>query len=506
MKAIKRIVSKNILKRKYNKVALSQAELVEVQRKNFEVLKSSLVGTQVYNDFELNDIESYDDFVKSIPVRGYDEFKPYIDSLIDGERKVLFNNNPVYFGLTSGTSGKDSKKIPYNRQMIATFKESQQLLASVVNELVDGIDLVNSARLTYGSNPETYEQNGISYGYISGILSSKTPYALKKVTFPTNDILAIENWEKKLERMCEQVIPQDIRVASGIPSYLISIFEYVLEKTGKSEIKEVWPNLETVIYGATPIDQYRDKLNSLVGKRLNYFGIYASTEAPLGIGINNARDEKQVYAFHPEMIFSFTDAQDLSQTMGVGELEEGKSYYVNTSGANGFINYTMKDIIRIKSLAPIMTFEVLGRMGSGINLAAEKTSDEQVLDSILDLNKKLIVNVDHYFLCPTSVNGTPSYQWTIFSDELTGKDEVQVSNILDDIMSRRNPDYEDCREDGIIASPVVKIVSPLYLKDYFNANKDRGQFKMKTVFSCTETFRGFISQTFPELLPNLGGL
>lgn len=506
MKAIKRIVSKSILKNKYKKVALSQNELVAVQRKNFEVLKSSLVGTEIFEDLGLDNVESYEDFVSKISVRGYDEFKPYVDSLINGQKKVMFNNNPLYFGLTSGTSGKDSKKIPYNRQMIATFKESQQLLASVVNELVEGIDLVNSPRLTYGSNPETYELNGVSYGYISGILSSQTPYALKKVTFPTNDILAIENWDKKLEKLSEQVIPQDIRVASGIPSYLISIFEYVLAKTGKNEIKEVWPNLDTVIYGATPIDQYRDKLNALVGKKLNYFGIYASTEAPLGVGINNARDEKQVYAFHPDMIFSFTDVDDLSSTMGIGEIMEGKSYYVNTSGPNGLINYTMKDIIRIKSVSPIMTFEVLGRMGSGINLAAEKTSDEQVLDSILELNKKLVVNVDHYFLCPSNVGGTPVYQWTIFSDELTHNDETSVAHALDEILSIKNPDYADCREDEIIAMPVVKIVSSLYLKDYFNANKDRGQFKMKTVFPCPETFNGFISQTFPELLPSLGGL
>lgn len=503
MKTIKRIISKIILKNKYQSLALSQSQFLQVQRENFEILKSELDGTDVYSDLGLDRINTYEQFIKEVSVRGYDEFKPYIDRLISGEKNVLFNNDPLYFGLTSGTSGKDSKKIPYNKQMISTFKDSQQMLASVVNEMVEDIDLVNSARLTYGSNPETYEHNGISYGYISGILSSQTPYALKNVTFPTNDILAIENWEQKLDKLSDQVIPIDIKVASGIPSYLISIFEYVLEKTGKKEIKEIWPNLETVIYGATIIDPYRDRLNTLVGKKLNYFGIYASTEAPLGIAINNARDEKQIYAFHPKMLFTFTDVDDLSNTMGVGELEEGKSYFVNTSASNGFLNYTMKDIIRIKSVAPLLTFEVLGRMGSGINLAAEKTSDEHVLDSVLTLNKTLSVNVDHYFLCPSNREGTPCYQWTIFSDELKVEDVKDVSDLLDAIMSDQNQDYSDCREDEILAEPIVKIVSPVYLKDYFNANKDRGQFKMKTVFSSPETFSDFIQQAFPALMESI---
>lgn len=503
MKTIKRIISKIILKNKYQSLALSQSQFLQVQRENFETLKSELDGTDIYNDLGMDNIFTYEQFIKEVSVRGYDEFKPYIDRLIDGEKNVLFNNNPLYFGLTSGTSGKDSKKIPYNKQMIATFKDSQQMLASVVNEMVEDIDLVNSARLTYGSNPETYEHNGISYGYISGILSAQTPYALKNVTFPTNDILAIENWEQKLDKLSDQVIPIDIKVASGIPSYLISIFEYVLEKTGKKEIKEVWPNLETVIYGATLIDPYRDRLNTLVGKKLNYFGIYAATEAPLGISINNARDEKQIYAFHPKMLFTFTDVDDLKRTIGVGEIEEGKSYFVNTSASNGFVNYTMKDIIRIKSVEPILTFEILGRMGSGINLAAEKTSDEHVLDSVLTLNKKLSVNVDHYFLCPSVRKGIPCYQWTIFSDELKTQNEKEVSVLLDAIMSEQNEDYFECREDNILSEPIVKIVSPIYLKDYFNANKDRGQFKMKTVFSCPETFTEFIAQAFPALLGNV---
>lgn len=503
MKMIKRVISKIILKNKYQKLALSQTAFLEVQRINFEILKAELDGTDIFSDLGLDKINTYEEFVSAVKVRGYDEFKPYVERLIDGEKNVLFNNNPLYFGLTSGTSGKDSKKIPYNKQMISTFKDSQQYLASVVNEMVEGIDLVNSARLTYGSNPETYEHNGISYGYISGILSSQTPYALKNVTYPTNDILAIENWEHKLDKLSDQVIPVDIKVASGIPSYLISIFEYVLEKTGKTEIKEVWPNLETVIYGATLIDPYRDRLNTLVGKKLNYFGIYASTEAPLGIAINNAKDEKQVYAFHPNMLFTFTDAEDLSRTIGVGEIEEGESYFVNTSASNGFVNYTMKDIIRIKSVSPILTFEILGRMGSGINLAAEKTTDEHVLDSVLSLNKKLSVNVDHYFLCPSNRKGIPCYQWTIFSDELKTKNEKEMADLLDAIMSEQNQDYFECRADVILAEPIVKIVSPIYLKDYFNANKDRGQFKMKTVFSCPETFTDFIKQAFPALLESI---
>lgn len=506
MKALKRIISKKVLRSKFNSVALSQEELTKKQRAQFEKLKANLNGTTLSNHFQLEECENYDVFAKRFPVRDYSSFKPYVDSLIDDHKKVMFHSRPLYFGLTSGTSGKDSKKIPYNKEMIDLFLSAQQLLAGVVQQHLPESDLVNSDRLTYGSNPSTYEEKGIKYGYISGILSSKTPWALKKTTFPSNEVLAIENWDQKMEALALEVLARDIRIISGIPSYLITIFEYILKREGKSHLIDIWPNLETVIYGATPIDQYKEKINALAGKKLNYFGIYASTETPIGIAINNAKDEKQVYAFHPEVLYTFTDVTRRDRTYGIDEVEVGKEYFVNTSTPNGFVNYTMKDIVRIKEVSPVMTFEIIGREGSGINLAAEKTSDEQVLDTIIALNDELTINLDHYFLCPGTRNERPCYQWTIFSDSLNQDHTEKLEELVDRILCEKNLDYGDCREDDILERPVVKIISSHYLKEYFNANKERGQFKMKTVFSCPDAFNGFVQSSFPELQLTLGAL
>ncbi|WP_372652853.1 GH3 auxin-responsive promoter family protein [Halobacteriovorax sp.] len=504
MKNLKAKVADLYLSTLYKKLAVDQNSVTELQNKNFKKLNKTLAGTKIFRKTGLNNLNSYKEFSEHFEVREYNDFKPYIDAHVHGAKNILSKRDVKYFGLTSGTSGKDSKKVPYNKDMISSFQSAQKYLASVITNEVKDLNLLTASRLSYGSTPTTYEEDGVSFGYISGILTAKTPRSLKKVTYPSLDTLSIENWDTKMTEILNQTIHQDIKVASGIPTYLISIFEYVLEKTGKQFISEVWPNFKTVIYGATTIDQYRDRLNELVGRKLNYFGIYASTEAPIGIGINNARDGKQLYAFHPDIIFTFNSVDSFEQC-GVEGLKVNQDYFINTTTPNGMINYAMKDIIRIKSVSPMLTFEVLGREGSGINLAAEKTTDEQVLDTVVELSKKIGTNVDHYFLSPTVKDNKPCYCWTIFSDELSKSSNTgNIEKIVDELLSKYNNDYEDCREDNIIGSPVVNIAPSNFIKTYFDLYKNKGQFKMKTVFGSNDDFQDFLNKSIPSLQNFLG--
>ena len=506
MKNLKAKIADVYLNNLYNGLAVDKAGVAQLQNRNFKRLNKRLAGTKIARKTGLDNLENYKEFSEHFEVRNYDDFKPYIDAHVHGAKNVLFKNDVKYFGLTSGTSGQDSKKVPYNSDMIKSFQKAQKYLAAVITNEVEGLSLLTAPRLSYGSTPSTYEEDGMSFGYISGILTAKTPKSLRKVTYPSIKTLSIENWDKKMSEIFTQTVDQDIQVASGIPTYLISIFEYVLERTGKKTIGELWPNLETIIYGATTIDQYRDRLNELVGKKLNYFGIYASTEAPIGIAINNARDGKQVYAFHPELIFTFNDVETFEQ-LGMNELTKDKNYFVNTTTPNGMLNYAMKDIIRIKSVTPLLTFEVLGRQGSGINIAAEKTTDEQVLDTVVELSKRIGTNVDHYFLSPSVRDGKACYSWTIFSDDLNQNSNIEeIEKIIDELLCKYNNDYADCRADGIISSPIINIAPTNFMKTYFDLYKNKGQFKMKTIFGSNEDFQDFLNKSIPSLQSFLGEL
>ncbi len=307
-----------------------------------------------------------------MPVFGYDDYAPYIDMIAAGNKNILFKDRIEYFGLSSGTSGKDSKRVPYNEKMIQMFLKSQKRVASRLTALEPEINFLQVSRLTFGSDPYLYSQNGFKFGYISGILSTRVPKALVKNTFPSSEVLTISNWDRKIDMLIQEALEQDIQVVSGIPTYIISILEAVLQKTGKTCINEIWPNLKVFIYAATPIKQYKERIDRLVGHDLNYYGVYAATEAAIGLPYQKFQRGRQRYILNADLIYSFTPVEGEKKNLGLQEIETRVPYYINVGCPNGLIHYAMKDVVTFEEINGDLVFEFVGRKSTGMNLASEK--------------------------------------------------------------------------------------------------------------------------------------
>ena len=481
------MVANRYLEFQYQSIQLNQNDFFKSQQKLWKKTRKALKGTQIYNDQKLEFIDNFQDYVNHVPVTSWDDFADYSEKIIAGETNVLFNDNIEYFGLTSGTSGKDSKRIPYNQATIDLFLRAQKYTAAIVTHNTD-INLLEAKRLTFGSAPISYRDDHFQYGYISGILSTKAPKALQKNTYPSNHTLEINRWDEKIEAIIEETLMQDIEVISGIPTYMITIFEAILAKTGRKHIKDIWPNISAFIYGATPINQYRDRLNELIGKEIEYFGIYAATEAPIGLAHTDC-----TYILNPDLLYTFTPVDNKERNLSVLELQVGKEYVVNIGTPNGFLNYSMKDVIRIHSLNPVVEFEVIGRQNTGMNLAAEKVSEQHILDTIVKIKNQHGIDIRHYFVSPQMHNGKPRYLWTLFVPSMDGLDKEQLEAALDRTLMIECGDYEDCREDKIILAPKVNFLSLDILEVYFKNNQHKGQFKMKTTFPQQNVYESFIA-------------
>ncbi len=485
MKALNFIASQ-YFNYKANNLCQSQEEFQKSQEKLWKKMKKDLEGTKLYQNLNLKYIETYDSYAKHLPVVDWDFYAPYVESIIEGQKDVLFHDDIEYFGLTSGTSGKDSKRIPYNKKMITTFLNAQKYTASVVSSRSE-LNMLDASRLTFGSCPVSYNDGQFNYGYISGILSTRTPKYLQKNTFPSASTLHIENWDEKVEAIIDESVDRNIEVISGIPTYIITILEKILTKTGKNSIAEIWPNLKVFIYGATPIVQYKERINELVGRELDYFGIYAATEAPIGIAFN-----EKSYIPNPDILYSFNPIDDEKFQISVKDLEVGKKYFVNIGTPNGFLNYAMKDIIEIISLDGVVEFEICGRQNTGMNLAAEKVSDQQILETISKIKTNLGVDIRHFFVSPQMKNGRPNYLWTLFIPDVHDMCKIDVAKHLDDTLRVVCDDYNDCRLEEVISNSEVNFKSLGILEKYFLKNQHKGQFKMKTSFPVQSVFEQFL--------------
>ena len=472
------------LRRLGGRIPCSRAALEKAQERNWGVLRKGLESTAIYRDLGLHDIRSYADFLRRVPVQGYEFYEKYVERLESGERQVLFRDECADIALTSGTSGYDSKRVPLNGKMLHLFRTTQMLLAARVTQLEHGaIDFLRFNHLTFGSTPSLYRKGELNYGYISGILTSRMPPLLRKNTFPSPRVISMPDWSEKLDALVEETVRRDVRIVSGIPSYILAIFERVLQHTGARQIQQVWPALEVFLYSGTPIGAYFRRIDEVVGRKLRYYGFYTSTEAPIGISHEAFPGETQLYLLNPKQLFSFS-VPGSSDVVGIRDIQCGTPYHINVGTPNGFVHYALCDVVEFQEIDGALTFKLVGRRGDGLNLAAEKVTLDELLQAVNDVTAAIGQELHHFFVTPsTDEQGRPAYEWTLFVGRPADLNSTACAAALDSALQRRNLDYRDCRKVGVIGPPVVCGSDAGFIERLFESNRHKGQYKLRSVFA-----------------------
>jgi hypothetical protein len=104
------------------------------QHQTLHNLVSSATPTLFGKDHHFAGIRNYDDFKKRVPVRDYEDLKPYIERVVNGESDILWKGKPAYFAKTSGTTS-GTKYIPISKESIPNhINGARNALLSYVHE------------------------------------------------------------------------------------------------------------------------------------------------------------------------------------------------------------------------------------------------------------------------------------------------------------------------------------------------------------------------------------
>jgi len=222
---------------------------LETQEKLFKKLLSEARETAFGKDHGFASIDSHKTFAEKVPIRDYEELKPYIDRVVAGEENVLWPGKPVYFAKTSGTTS-GVKYIPITREAIKYQVEaSRNAILQYIHETGNS-DFVNRKMIFLQGSPELQEKNGIKLGRLSGISAHYVPGYLQKNRLPSWETNCIEDWEQKVDRIVEETREEDMSVIAGIPSWVQMYFEklqagLIMSPTG--------PNLKTSSVGRSTV-------------------------------------------------------------------------------------------------------------------------------------------------------------------------------------------------------------------------------------------------------------
>jgi len=476
-----------IIKKRINQIELFKKFPIDVQQELFHSLITSAETTEFGKKYDFKDISSYDVFRKNVPLHEYEDLQPYINRIISGEQNILWASQTKWFAKSSGTTSSRSKLIPVTKESLEDchYKGGKDLL-SIYYDNYENRKLYNGKHLIVGGSAQVnYLSNDSYFGDLSAIIVKNLPWWAEIRRTPAKEITLMSEWEEKIEKMAKSTIEENVYIIAGVPSWTMVLAKRILEISGKSTLKEVWPNLELYMHGGVNFAPYKEAFQQLVGfDDMHYVETYNASEGFFGIQDKTDLSELLLmldygvfFEFIPMEHFQGTESK---KVISLDEVEIGKQYALVISTNGGLWRYIIGDTIVFSQATPYR-FHISGRTKSYINTFGEELIVENAERAIAKASKETKSQVRDYHACPVYMSNTNlgAHQWLI-EFEKEPEDRKLFAEILDKTLKEMNSDYDAKRyKDMVLSFPKLTILP----QDSFNnwlkkQNKLGGQNKI----------------------------
>lgn len=450
------------MKKRFHQMELFLKYPLEVQKDSLLNLVRTAEKTEWGRRFEYSSIKSYEEFKERVPLQDYESLKGHIDRIRRGEKNILWPSEIKWFAKSSGTTSDKSKYIPVSEESLfdCHYKGGKDLLAIYCNWVEDTQVFTGKTLTMGGSSQMNPSLNGSQIGDLSAILIDNLPFWVTRQRSPGKDIVFLENWEEKIEKMAESVIKENITSISGVPSWTQILFNRILEKTNATSLKEVWPKLELYIHGAVNFEPYRETFNNYY-PGLNYQETYNASEGFFGIQYEkNVSDFLLMldYGIFYEFIAFDQWAIEDPKCITLEDVQLGVSYAMVITTNAGLWRYQLGDTIEFTSLSPFR-IRITGRTKHFINAFGEEIVIDNTDKAIGIACEKSDAVLAEYTAAPKylqeGINGR--HDWVIeFKKEPSNL--AYFTEVLDNALKSLNSDYEAKRfNDMILGEPKVYV-------------------------------------------------
>ncbi|HEX5168418.1 MAG TPA: GH3 auxin-responsive promoter family protein [Cyclobacteriaceae bacterium] len=446
------------------------------QEKIFRQLIAEAGDTAFGKDHDFKSIKAHDDFKRNIPIRDYEQLKPYVERVLHGEENILWKGKPAYFAKTSGTTS-GTKYIPITKDSIPNhINSARNALLSYVHE-TGRSSFLDGGLIFLSGSPELTEKAGIKTGRLSGIVNHHVPGYLRSNQKPGYETNCIEDWEEKLERIIDETLAVDMTLISGIPPWAQMYFDRIQARTGK-KIKDVFPNFSMFVYGGVNFEPYRAKLFETIGKKIDSIETYPASEGFLAYQ-DSQREEGLLLLLNSGIFFEFVPAEEYFNEkptrLTIGEVELNKQYAVIISSNAGLWGYSIGDTVKFVSKKPYRVL-VTGRIKHFISAFGEHVIGEEV-ERAMKLTMEQFPGTELIeFTVAPQVNppeGLPHHEWFV---EFSGppRDIAAFSLALDNHLRQLNVYYDDLITGNILRRLKITLLKKNAFIDYMKSQGKLG--------------------------------
>jgi len=424
----------------------------EVQKQVFVNLIKKAENTLFGKDHDFKNIKNYRDFAKKVPIRDYEELKPYVDKMVSGEPDILWPGKPLYYAKTSGTTS-GAKYIPLTKESMPThINAARNAILCYIND-TGNAEFVDGKMIFLQGSPELDDKNGVKLGRLSGIVAHYVPAYLQKNRMPSMETNCIDDWETKIDAIVEETKDQDMTVISGIPSWVQMYFEQLQENTGK-KVGELFKNFNLFIYGGVNYEPYRAKFENLIGRKVDSIELYPASEG--FFAFQDKQNEKgMLLLLNSGIFYEFVKAEEFfdenPKRLTIGEVEEGVNYVMIISTSAGLWAYNLGDTIQFTSLKPYRVI-VSGRIKHFISAFGEHVIAKEVEQAMQEATEKTNARITEFTVAPQITpegEELPFHEWFV-EFEKEPVDMQKFIMILDKSLQQQNSYYFDLIKGKIL--------------------------------------------------------
>ena len=439
---------------------------LEIQNETLFSLINNAKNTVWGKKFGYDTLQTIDDFQDEVPLQTYSDIKPYVGMLRDGEKDILWPGEVKWFAKSSGTTSDKSKFIPVTRESLddCHMRGPKDVFAQYIKNYPDTKVLKGKTLTLGGSHRINNLNNNSYYGDLSAILIENVPFWSDFIRTPSTEIALIEEFEEKIERIIETALEQNVTSLSGVPSWNLVLIKRVLEKAGKNNLLEVWPNMEVFVHGGVNFEPYREQYRKLIpSENMHYVETYNASEGFFGIQDNPHRNDMLLMLDYG-IFYEFIPMKDWEsknpKVLTLKDVELNENYAMVISTNAGLWRYIIGDTVKFTNKYPFK-IKITGRTKHFINAFGEEVIIDNADRAIHIACKHTGAIVSEYTAGPVFMKDDQKgrHQWIIEFDK-EPKDLDYFITVLDNSLKTLNSDYEAKRHKNLTLEKPNIVVAP----------------------------------------------
>ncbi len=480
--------------------------------------------------YDFASIRTIDDFRRSVPLTRYEDYAPYVERMMHGEKNLIYTGLNVRYCTSSGSVGKpkvlpkglddlwkmqcigfscsvataahhlkkQGKRLPPQMGPLALIltghpAEDGKKCNGAGQVPLDNLRMIipffatTPVSLMY---PEHEELLDTSYLQLRFALENRNVSYLGSmvVTLLTTMFEYLEeHWQMLCDDIEKGVLDPSVRITPELRMKYSKKFKPNPERAAelRREFEKgfddpiaprIWPRL-TWAYGmvSSTLKVYVDKLRRYIGPDVPLHNMgYAAAEGYFAMPTELDCTD---YVMLPHCIFfefipvndDDPDAEEENpQTLLLDELEVGKKYEVVVTNSSGLYRYRMDDVVQVTRMYQnTPQVEFLYRRNLGVNIANEKTTTEMTDAAAAKTAEATGTQFVGYSFCP-DYSSTPVRYCMLVETKAPVDEQTrqQMIDALDEALKEINEKYFKYRRWGMLNRPEVLLLAENSYEDY----------------------------------------